>query len=102
MKRKYDIRAICYDKKGRVLSVGYNSYTKTHPIQDYYARQAGQHQRIFIHAEISALLRAKDKHIHKIKIERYAKNGEPMNASPCPVCERAIKAWGVNFVEHTL
>lgn len=102
MKRKYDIRAICYDKKGRILSVGYNSYTKTHPIQDYYARQAGHPQRIFLHAEIAALLRAKDKQIHKIKVERYAKNGEPMNASPCAVCEKAIKAWGVTFVEHTL
>jgi tRNA(Arg) A34 adenosine deaminase TadA len=100
MKRKYDIRAICYDKKGRVLSVGYNSYTKTHPIQDYYARQAGHPQRIFLHAEIAALLRAKDKNIHKV--ERYARDGSPMNASPCPVCVRAIKAWGVNFIEHTV
>ena len=102
MKRKYDIRAVCYDKRGRAISVGYNSYTKTHPIQDHYAKQAGHPERIYLHAEISALLKARDKHIHKIKVERYARDGSPMNASPCPVCTKAIQAWGVNFIEHTV
>lgn len=102
MSRKYDITATCYDKKGRVLSIGKNSYTKTHPMQAHFAKQVGMHERTFLHAEIKALLRSGDKQVHAIRIERYAKDGKPMNAAPCPICQKAINAWGVKEITHTL
>jgi hypothetical protein len=24
------------------------------------------------------------------------------NAKPCPICQKAIEAWGVKIIEHTL
>lgn len=102
MRRKYEIKATCYDKKGRVISVGYNSYTRTHPVQAFHANEVGLSEKQFLHAEIHALLRAKDRQVHKIKVERYNKKGEPLNAAPCPICQHAIKSWGVNYVEHTV
>ena len=41
MTTKHKITAIIYDKKGRVLSIGQNSYIKTHPYQAKIAKQVG-------------------------------------------------------------
>lgn len=102
MTKKYDIKATCYDKKGRVLSVGVNSYTRTHPMQAHFAKLTGLEEKQYLHAEIMALLRAKDKKVHKIKVERYGKHGQPLNAAPCPICAAALKQWNVQVIEHTL
>ena len=32
-KKRYHILAKCYDRKGRLLSAAFNSYTKSHPLQ---------------------------------------------------------------------
>ena len=102
MKKRFEIKATCFDKKGKVISVGYNSYSKTHPIQSHFARLAGLPEKTFLHAEVAALLKAKGKNIHKIKVERYDSEGNPVNAAPCPICRLAIKSWGVSYVEHTI
>jgi tRNA(Arg) A34 adenosine deaminase TadA len=57
--------------------------------------------KTFLHAEISALLRAGDKKVHKIRVERFDANGEPANAEPCPICKEAIRLWGVSYTEYT-
>lgn len=101
MKKRFLLRATCYDKKGRVLSIGENSYTRTHPTQAHFAKLAGQEERMFLHAEMSALLKSGDKRVHKIFVERYNFNGDPVNAEPCAVCKLAIKAWGVKYTEYT-
>lgn len=102
MKKRFEIKATCFDKKGKIISVGYNSYSKTHPIQSHFARLAGLPEKTFLHAEVAALLKAKGKNIHKIKVERYDSKGNPVNAAPCPVCQLAIKNWGVSYVEYTI
>ena len=100
-KRRQHIIAECYDKRGRLLSVGYNSYTKTHPIQAYFASKVGHYHRQFLHAEIAAILRAKGKSIHRIVVKRYSCSGLPANAAPCPICQEAIKAFGIKEVIYT-
>ena len=57
--------------------------------------------KIYLHAEISAILRARDKPIHRIVIERYDARGYPALAAPCPIRQRAIKMFGITVVEHT-
>mgnify|MGYP003340732514 FL=1 len=101
MSQKYDIIAKCYDKRGRLLSVGTNSYEKTHPYQKHCAVMVGHSFKEYLHAEIQAILRAKDQRIHKITVERYNKNGEPMLAKPCPICQYAINAFCITEVEYT-
>lgn len=100
-KQKYFILAKCYDKKGQLLSVGFNSYEKTHPLQKHFANKAGLPEKEFLHAEIAAILRCKTKQIFRITIERYNKYGIPVNAKPCPICQEAIKAFGIQVIEHT-
>ena len=99
---KHKIKATVYDKKGRVLSQGVNSYSKTHPQQSELANKCNLQHKIFLHAEIAALVKVKSGTPHKIKIERYNKTGEPMLAKPCPICELAIKEAGISVVEYTL
>ena len=99
--RKHKITATVYDRKGRVLSVGHNSYTKTHPKQAHYAMIAGREHNVFLHAEVDALVKCKGI-AHKIKIERYGRDGNPRDAKPCPICELAIKEAGIRFIEYTV
>ena len=57
--------------------------------------------RVFLHAEIAAIIRAKGKAIHKIVVKRYDKSGRLMLAKPCPVCQLAIKEAGIKVVVHS-
>lgn len=99
---KQSLSAIIYDKKGNVLSVGVNSYIKTHPIQAQYAKKVGHPEKTYLHAEIHAIVRCRDlKKAHKIFVSRWDKNGNPMLAKPCPICISAIKSSGIEVVEHT-
>lgn len=100
-KQRQTIIAKCYDKKGNLLSVGFNSYKKTHPLQALLAAKVGHPYKIYLHAEISAILRAGDKSIHAITVERYNADGLPVNATPCPICALAIKIFNVKKVSHT-
>lgn len=96
------LTATIYDKRGRVLSTGVNSYVKTHPRQKMHADKAGLHHKEFLHAEISSLVKLRHGVPHKIRVERYGKSGQPLLAEPCPICKLAIKAAGIKFVEFTI
>lgn len=101
-RRKFTIKASTLDSRGRVISTAYNSYTKTHPKQARLAKMVGLECKQHLHAEIAAIIKSKDRQIHKIKIERYDVNGNPKLAAPCPVCQMAIKMAGIKFVEYTV
>jgi len=101
-KNKPILQARCYDKKGKLLSSAYNSYTKSHPIQSYFAERVNQPNKIYLHAEIAAIIKAGDKQIHKIVITRYSpRTHKPLNAAPCPICREAIRAYGIQLVSYT-
>lgn len=101
-RKKFRLKATIYDKKGRVLTVGENSYDKTHPLQVQMAKKYGRPGQIFLHAEMAALVRLKRHHTaHKIYIERYSEHGEPLIAKPCPVCEGALREAGIEIIEYT-
>lgn len=102
-RQRQDITAIIYDKKGRVLSIGKNSYVKTHPLQAKHAKKTGLIHKEFRHAEIDAIIRCKDlSRAHTIKVSRILKCGEYGNAKPCPVCQSAIKEAGIKNIEWTV
>ena len=48
-----------YDRKGNVLSIGQNSYIKSHPLQAEHAKLTGNEDKIFLHAEIHAIVKLK-------------------------------------------
>lgn len=99
-RRKYAITAKAYNKAGKLLAVGNNSYTKTHPVQRKYALKANKPDAIYLHAEIHALIQARE-NVHRLVITRYDRRGHPKNAAPCEICQLAIKDFNVKHIEHT-
>jgi tRNA(Arg) A34 adenosine deaminase TadA len=99
---RHDVTAIIYDKRGRVISIGKNSYYKTHPMQVLHAKKSGKPDAVFLHAEIAAITKCKDlDKAHKIFVIRHTKDGKPALAKPCPICESAIRAANIKHIEHT-
>ena len=102
MTKKHEITAIIRDKRGRVLSIGQNSYIKTHPLMAYHSSKVGQPYRQFIHAEVHAITRCHDlTKAYKISVFRYNAQGNPVLAKPCAICQSAITAAGIRHIEHT-
>jgi len=102
MSTKQQITAVIYDRKGRVLSVGQNSYIKTHPLQAQMAKRVGEPLKIFLHAEVHAITRCRDlSKAYRIRIFRYDRSGKPVLARPCEICQTAIDHAGIRLVEHT-
>lgn len=101
-RKRHHIIATVRDKKGRVLAMACNSYTKTHPLQAKYASLCGLPDKQFLHAEVAVILRVRDlSKAHSIKVERYNAKGLPVCAKPCIICQRVIDASGIENVEWT-
>lgn len=96
------IYAVIVDKRGKILAEGTNSYIKTHPVQAYYAEKVDFPERVYLHAEVAALVRVRHGNPYKIFIARVDAHGNPMLAAPCEVCTEAIKCSGIKTVEHTV
>jgi len=102
MRTKQRIEAFAYDKRGRLLAIGHNSYTKTHPLQKRYAAKTGKPDRIFLHAETVALLKASKRgKVYRLVVKRYGKKGQELLAAPCECCREAIQQFDVKVVQHT-
>ena len=101
-KNRFSIKATVYDKRGRVLTTGENSYDKTHPLQAKFAVQVGLDDKIYLHSEVSAVSKLKEHHKpYRIVVERYKEDGTQAMAKPCPICMEAIKAHGIKVIEWT-
>jgi deoxycytidylate deaminase len=99
---KHNLKAIIYDKQGRVLSIGENNYTKSHPIMAHYAEKVGEPYKIYLHAEVSAIIRCQDlSKAHRISVIRESKSGKYLPAKPCKICMTAIQATPIKIIEHT-
>ena len=103
MKTRYNVRAIINDKQGHCLSLASNSYTKSHPLQAHFAKLAGQPNKIYLHAEILALIRSSlysNNKPYEINISRI-KDNKDYSAKPCPICVLAMEAFGIKIVNYT-
>lgn len=99
--KKYNVHAIGYDKRGRILAEGKNSYTKTHPLQAHYAAKiGGEHaERIFLHAEMDALIKSKETP-HTLEVMVFSRAGNVCQSKPCPICMEALKDSGVKYIRY--
>src|SRR3972149_10244142 len=89
---RFKMAAATYDKAQNKLTVGlaWNSLKKTHPLQKYYAEKEGCGRKIYLHAEISAIVKSR-KRPYYLFVARVTKAGDIVSAKPCPICMRAIK-----------
>lgn len=101
MSKRQELTAIAYDKRGRIISIGSNSYVITHPMQAKYARKAGCPDAVYIHAEIDAIVRARGRKIHRMSVCRVDSFGNYVLAKPCRACQLALKDFNILHVEWT-
>lgn len=102
MSKEQVMTAIIYDKRGNILSVGTNSYVKTHTRMALLGAQVGLKDKIFLHAEVAAIIRCRDiSKAHRIFVSRTMRDGSFGLAKPCPVCARAIELAGIKIIQHT-
>jgi tRNA(Arg) A34 adenosine deaminase TadA len=86
-----------------VLSLGKNSYVKTHPLQAHYAKLKGVNDKIYLHAEIHAISRCRQlNQAYKMVITRFGARGEPRLAKPCEICEEALLHTPIRNVVYTI
>lgn len=101
---RFNVTAVVYDKRGRILSVGRNSYVKTHPLQARAASMTGESEhKVYQHAELNALVKLKDwSKVAKMVISRHTKDGKPALAAPCKCCQWVLEQAGITNVEYTV
>lgn len=92
--------------KHRVISTGFNSQTRYHPLQAKIdANRFGCECKGCVHSETAALLPlirdGVDLSKAAIYIYREHKNGTLAMARPCPGCESLIRACGIKKIYYT-
>lgn len=101
-RKRYEIIATCFDRKGKVLGTGVNDYSCSHPLMKHFAVKAGEsEQKDKLHAELSAVLASGRKNIHSILVQRFHNNGTMATAKPCLTCQAMLKGFGVKIVRYT-
>ncbi|MGD9678164.1 MAG: hypothetical protein AB7V16_07345 [Vulcanibacillus sp.] len=98
--KQYTVYSAIVDKKGVIISLGRNSFVKTHT-QQYYYNQKSHPDKIFLHAEIDSLLKYKTDNGYVMIVCRMTKSGLIKLAKPCEGCMRAIVDSGIKKVYYT-
>ena len=96
---KFKHAALCLDNRGRIVSIAPNTY-KTHPEQAKYARLAGKPKKVSLHAEMAALIKAKEE-VSTIIVCRVNNKGELRYSKPCPICTLAIEQSSIEDVWYS-
>ena len=88
--------------KNKPISQGVNQDTKSHPLQAKLADMVGLSEKIYLHAEISALVRCRSD-VDTIIVVRLGGHGgdQLRNAKPCPICSLALKEAGIEHIYYT-
>ena len=88
--------------KNKVVCHAVNLDTKTHPKQANYAKRAGRKQKIYLHAEIAALIKCRTE-CDTIVVARLGghSHNELRNAKPCPVCSLALEEAGIKHIIYS-
>jgi deoxycytidylate deaminase len=101
-RKRYEIIATAFDKKGKVLGTGVNDYNRSHPLAKFFSVQAGEsEQKDKVHAELSAVLASGRKNIHSVFVQRFHNDGSMATAKPCMTCQAMLKGFGVKLVRYT-
>lgn len=99
----FHLTATIFNKRGKIIAHGVNRYEKTHPFQAKLAKKVGKVKKIYLHAEIQAIIRAlkSKEQPYRIFVERYDVKGNPRLAKPCSICMLAIQEAGIKIIEYT-
>ena len=101
-RKRYEIIASTFDKRGRVIASGKNDYSKSHPLMQHFSKIEGEHpDKVYKHAELVAVLKSRGQDIHSILVQRFDSEGNPKLAMPCKTCKAMLKAFGIQKILYT-
>ena len=86
--------------KNKVIVTATNLEKKSHPIQAKFAKKVGLGPKIYLHAEIAALVKCKEE-CDTIVVARVNSQNKLRNSKPCPICSLALKESGVSKIYYT-
>jgi len=99
-KQRQTITSMIFDKRGKVLSIGKNSYIHSCKLQRYHANKVGKPEKIYTHSEVDAISRCVNLNkAHRILVVRIGVKGEYLLSKPCDVCMSAIEATPIRIVQ---
>ncbi|MEM4258089.1 MAG: deaminase [Candidatus Thermoplasmatota archaeon] len=87
------------DRRGRIVAEATNMH-KTHPLQHRHAVKVQQPNKVYLHAEIAALVKCREQG-HTLYVGRWRGDGIIGLAKPCPICFSAIHEAGIREVVYT-
>jgi tRNA(Arg) A34 adenosine deaminase TadA len=87
-------------KKNKIIATAVNLERKSHPIQARFAKRVGLWQKIYLHSEIHALIKAKED-ADTIVVARINPQNKIRNAKPCPICSLALEEAGVKNIYYS-
>ena len=99
-RHEFLVAAATLDKRGNIIAIGQNSFTKTHPLMKSYSNRIEGKHKIYLHAEISALIKSK-RRVYSMVVVRITRTKKFALSKPCPVCQLAIKESDIRKVYYT-
>ena len=89
-------------RKNRVIATAPNLDFKSHPFQASLAEKVGLKEKIFLHSEIAALIRAKEDGdtIIVARVGGHSHN-ELRNSKPCPICSAALELANIKRIIYS-
>ena len=101
-RKKYEITSTSFTKNNSVIATAVNNYAKSNTWQKQLSISAGlSEHRIFLHSEVSCLIKSRRKVVHSLLVQRFDSLGNPKLAKPCLSCMLAIRAFNVKFLRYT-
>jgi deoxycytidylate deaminase len=106
IQQKFRLGAIILDKYGIPISIGFNSYVKTHPVMLNFRSPKvdfgfgiDKESKIFLHAEMDCLIKglSKKSEWHTLIVARIGADGELKLAKPCQGCSEMLKGHFKNI-----
>jgi tRNA(Arg) A34 adenosine deaminase TadA len=86
--------------RSKVIITATNLEDKSHPIQARFAERVGLHEKIYLHAEIAALIKCKED-VDTIVVARVNNQDKLRMAKPCPICALALKEAGITNIHYS-
>ncbi len=88
--------------KNKVITTATNHDCKSHPLQAKWAERVGLSEKIYLHAEMSAMIKARDDADKIVVVRLGGFSGHELRQSrPCPICEAYLKHSGVNHIYYS-
>jgi len=90
-------------KRNEVITTATNHDCKSHPKQAFWAKRVGLDEKIYLHAEVAALVKAREDADKIVVVRLGGHSGDELRqARPCPICEAYLRFAGITDVYYSV